>query len=350
VVTSGGSVVRKLLLLLAVIALVAGTGASARAASSGPGSSTGSGSVFVPNPVQSLGDESLTDQKDADAAVPAAAYHDVTLTNLDGSGHLSGDYATIVSETGDPAYSATNTFRYTRHLDEFEQVMAYYWITEAQKYIHRLGFGETRPPIDDRPQAVRINQWGQDNSFATDHPKNELRFGKGGVDDAEDAEVILHEYGHAIHFSQNFSFASEEAGAISEGFGDYWAVTVADVVSKALGVPQREPLACVADWDSTSYTSSVPHCLRRVDTNLHFPADLNGEVHHDGQIWSRALWDIRQALGNVKADTIILQGSFDFPGTTMKELASRTVTAAQQLYGNAAGHAVQNAFAGRGIL
>src|SRR5215472_3182761 len=122
VVTLGGSVVRKLLLLLAVIALVAGTGASARAAGSGPGGSTGVGSVFVPNPVQSLGDESLTDQKDADAAVPPAAYHTVTLTNLDGSGHLSGDYATILSETGNPAYSATNTFRYTRHQDEFEQV------------------------------------------------------------------------------------------------------------------------------------------------------------------------------------------------------------------------------------
>ena len=103
-------------------------------------------------------------------------------------------------------------------------------------------------------------------------------------------------------------------------------------------------------WDSTSYTSTVPHCLRRVDTNLHYPADLNGEVHHDGQIWSRALWDIRQALGNVKADTIILQGSFDFPGTTMPDLATRTVAAAQQLYGNAARHAVQNAFAARGIL
>ena len=211
--------------------------------------------------------------------------------------------------------------------------MAYYWITEAQSYIHSLGFGETLRGIDNRPQNVRINQWGLDNSFATDHPKNELRFGKGGVDDAEDAEVILHEYGHAIHFSQNFSFASEEAGAISEGFGDYWAVTVSDVVAHSLGVPEREPLPCVADWDSVSYTSTVPHCLRRVDTNLHYPADLNGEVHHDGQIWSRALWDIRQALGNVKADTIILQGSFDFPGTTMTELANRTVAAAQSLYG-----------------
>jgi zinc metalloprotease ZmpB len=342
--------VRKLFLLLAAIALATGSATSAMAASPGPGSSTGIGSVFVPNPVQSLGDESLTDQKDADAAVPAAAYDDVTLTNLDGSGFLKGDYAAVVSETGNPAFSATNTFRYTRHQDEFEQVMAYYWVTQAQRYIHSLGFGESRRAIDNRPQAVRINQFGQDNSFATDHPKDELRFGKGGVDDAEDAEVILHEYGHAIHFAQNFVFGSEQAGAISEGFGDYWAVTVADVVSKSLGVPEREPLPCVADWDSISYTSTVPHCLRRVDTNLHFPADLNGEVHHDGQIWSRALWDIRQALGNVKADTIILQGSFDFPGTTMPDLANRTVAAAQQLYGNAAAKAVTKAFTDRGIL
>jgi hypothetical protein len=324
--------------------------AAAVAAKPGPGTSTGVGSVFVSNPVQSLGDETLTDQKDSDAAVPSSAYHDVALSNLDGSGFLRGDYATISSETGNPAYSPTNTFRYTRHQDEFEQVMAYYWITQAQRYIHSLGFGETRRPVNNRPQPVRIDQWGQDNSFATDHPKNELRFGKGGVDDAEDAEVILHEYGHAIHFSQNFSFASEEAGAISEGFGDYWAVTVSDVVAKSLGVPEKEPLPCVADWDSTSYTSGPVHCLRRVDLNLHYPTDLNGEVHHDGQIWSRALWDIRQALGNVKADTIILQGSFDFPGTTMSELAKRTVAAAQALYGASAASAVTKAFADRGIL
>jgi hypothetical protein len=69
---------------------------------------------------------------------------------------------------------------------------------------------------------VRIIQYGADNSFATDHPSTELRFGNGGVDDAEDAEVILHEYGHAIHFSQNFSFDGE-GGAISDGFGDYCA-------------------------------------------------------------------------------------------------------------------------------
>ena len=338
--------------LALVAALTAGAVvvAGATAGKPGPGGSTGTGSVFVSNPVQSLGDETLTDQKDSDAAVPASAYHTVTLTNLDGSGFLSGDYATVLSETGNPAYSPTNTFNYTRHQDEFEQVMAYYWITEAQRYIHSLGFGETRRAVNNRPQPVRINQWGLDNSFATTTPKNELRFGKGGVDDAEDAEVILHEYGHAIHFSQNFSFASEEAGAISEGFGDYWAVTVSDVVAGSLGVVNHEPLPCVADWDSTSYTSNVPHCLRRIDLNLHYPGDLNGEVHHDGQIWSRALWDIRLGLGHVKADTIILSGSFDFPGTTMTDLANRTVAAALQLYGPKEANVTKQAFVSRGIL
>ncbi|MCP6756217.1 hypothetical protein NL533_31820, partial [Klebsiella pneumoniae] len=89
-------------------------------------------------------------------------------------------------ETGDPAFSATNTFVYNRHDDRFEQVMAYYWITTAQNYIQSLGFGAARRPVNKQPQAVRLNQLGADNSFATDHPKNELRFGKGGVDDAED--------------------------------------------------------------------------------------------------------------------------------------------------------------------
>jgi len=329
-------------ILIAAVAVVAVAGAG----KIGNGSSTGSALVFVPNPVQSLGDESLTDQKDSDGAVPAAGYHAVTLTHLDGSGFLRGDYANVYSSTGNLAFSPTNTFAYTRSQDEFEQVMAYYWITEAQTYIHSLGFGS----INNEPQDARINQLGADNSFETTHPKDELRFGKGGVDDAEDAEVILHEYGHAIHASQNFNFDPEENGAISEGFGDYWAVTVSDVVSQALKVPEQEPLPCVMDWDATSYTSTVPHCLRRLDTNLHYPADLNGEVHHDGQIWSRALWDIRQTLHNVKADKIILDGTNGYTGTTMPDLANRTVATAQHLYGNAEAAAVRQAFVDRGIL
>ena len=329
---------------LIVFVLLGLVSSSALAAKAGPNTSTGTGQVFLPNPVADLQNESLTDQKDANYPALQSAYHTVTLTNLDGSGYLQGDWATVRSETGDPAFSTKGAFIYTRDDDRFEQVMAYYWITEAQKYIQSLGFGTTFRPINMKSQAVRINQWGQDNSFATDK-QDEIRFGKGGVDDAEDAEVILHEYGHAIHFSQSPTFyTSVESGSIGEGFGDYWAVTVSNVIA-----PTPDP-ACVADWDSVSYTSGPIHCLRRVDTNLHYPEDLNGKVHHDGQIWSRALWDIRNALGHVKADTIILQAQFDFPGTTMPDLANRTVAAAQTLYGKAEAKAVLAAFQARGIL
>jgi Zn-dependent metalloprotease len=88
-----------------------------------------------------------------------------------------------------------------------------------------------------------------------------------------------------------------------------------------------------------------------VDTNLHYPEDLNGRVHHDGQIWSRALWDIRNALGHVKADTIILEAQFRFaPDTTMPAAAQATVNAAQSLYGASAANKVRAAFQARGIL
>jgi hypothetical protein len=335
--------------LAAACLLFAVAGAGAMAAKPGPGSTTGTGSVFVSNPVEDLNDQSLRDEKDSDAAVPAEAYHTVALTDLDGSGFLRGRWAEIVSETGNPAYSPTNSFLYTRSQDEFEQVMGYYWITESQKYIQSLGFGTRLRPVNMEPQRLRINQWGLDNSFATTH-KDEIRLGKGGVDDAEDGQVITHEYGHAIHFSQNFSFASSEAGAISEGFGDYWSVTITEVVRQRLGLPPLADPACVADWDATSYDPTPPHCLRRVDSNLHYPEDLVGRVHADGRIWSRALWDIRNAVGNVKADTVILEGQFDFPGTTMTALAESTVAAAQRLYGNTTARQVRAQFVARGIL
>jgi len=330
---------------LVVLVLLTLFTSGASAGKEGPGTSTGTGQVFLPNPVAYLGDQSLTDQRDTNYDALQPAYQTVTLTNLDGSGYLRGDWANVRTETGDPAFSSDNTFIYTRDDDRFEQVMAYYWVTEAQNYIQSLGFGATYDAINMESQDLRINQWGQDNSFSWDK-HDYLRFGKGGVDDAEDAEVILHEYGHAIHDSQVPGFGSSvEAGSIGEGFGDYFAVTVSDVLA-----PTADP-ACVADWDSVSYTSTIPHCLRRVDTDLHYPEDLNNRVHHDGQIWSRALWDIRLALGNVTADTIILKAQFDFaPDTSMPAAAQATVNVAEALYGHSTALIVEQAFVDRGIL
>jgi zinc metalloprotease ZmpB len=73
-------------------------------------------------------------------------------------------------------------------------------------------------------------------------------------------------------------------------------------------------------------------------------------VHHDGQIWSRALWDIRGELGHDVADTVILEAHFGMPDPTMPELAASTVAAAQRLFGNAAANKTRAAFVERGIL
>ena len=121
--------------------------------------------------------------------------------------------------------------------------------------------------------------------------------------------------------------------------GDYWAVTVSNIIA-----PTPDP-ACVADWDSVSYTSSLPHCLRRVDLDLHYPQDLLGLVHHDGQIWSRALWDIRQSLGHEVADALILEAQFDFaPDSSMPAAAQVTVATAERLYGKGVAQKVEAAF------
>ncbi|MFF1507945.1 M4 family metallopeptidase [Streptomyces sp. NPDC058326] len=303
--------------------------------------------VFMVNPVQSTGDQSLTDHKDAVSDVPASAYALVTLRNLDASGGLSGRWADVRSETGKPATIAGAT-AYNRSDDQFEQVMAYFWVNESQEYLQSLGFGTELPGANDRVQPVRLNQWGADNSYFTDK-KAEIRFGKGGVDDAEDAEVIVHEYGHAVHHAQVPGFGTTaESGAIGEAFGDYLAVAVGTHAIEKYDWPLKADQACVADWDATGY-SEAPHCLRRLDGTKTY-ADREGEVHADGEIWSRALLDIRTSLGARTADRIIVNAQFGFaPDTSFADAARTTVETAQKMYGTSAANAVRAAFHAREI-
>jgi len=77
---------------------------------------------------------------------------------------------------------------------------------------------------------------------------------------------------------------------------------------------------------------------------------LEGEHADDGRIWSHALWDINRSIGHVKADTVILKGQINFPGTTMPDLAGRIVATAQSIYGSSTATKVRAAFEARGIL
>jgi Fungalysin/Thermolysin Propeptide Motif/Fungalysin metallopeptidase (M36) len=303
----------------------------------------GSGTVFNPNAVVTLQNESLTDSNNQNLAVFAPAYQTVTLTQLNaGVNTLVGAYANNVSKK--PVSSSTRTYNFNRSQAGFEQVMGYYHITVAQEYIHSLGFTN----VNNESQNYRTTGLTADNSFYEPN-LDRITFGTGGVDDAEDAEVIWHEYGHAIQDDQVPGFGSgSQAGAIGEGFGDYWAFTMSVPVSADTATT---PLACIADWDSVSYTSGTPHCLRRVDGTKVYPGDLDGEVHDDGEIWSRALFDIHGALGRTTANTIILEAQFNFaPNTSMPSAANQIVATAQALFGAGAANACTTAFHNRGIL
>lgn len=318
--------------------------------------STGVGVVFKVNPVQSSGDQTLRDQKDSATAVPETEYATVALRNLDGSGYLSGAWANVRSTTGALAFSDTSQFVYDRSQDEFEQVMAYFWINQAQEYLQSLGFGSSLPAILKRPYDVRINQNGIDNSYMWDK-KDLIRLGKGGVDDAEDAEVIVHEYGHAVHHDQVPGFGTSfDAGAIGESFGDYLAVSVGLDAAGDNSWPVQAAQSCPMDWDATSYDPTAPHCIRNFHTGFTIQdRPENWGIHGVGQIWSQALWEIR--LGYVAQgrtteawDTTLIRSQFDYaPDTTFQAAARATYDQALARDGARAARLVRDKFAARGI-
>ncbi len=279
---------------------------------------TGTGQVFLVNAIVATRDNNLSDQADAASAVPQSAYRSVTLAGLDGNGFLDGTYASS-SASKRRVSSASQTFVFDRNSDGFSETMGYYYLDYAQRYIQSLGFSN----VNNRQQVFSIDRYKKDNSFYQSSTKR-ITYGTGGVDDAEDADVVWHEYGHSILDNQVPGYGTTlEADSIGEGFGDYWAGTLGAQLSGGFQD------VCLAEWDATSYSSATPPCLRRLDGTKHYPESIVGEVHDDGEIWSAALWQIRAALGATNADKVILQHHFLLtPDTSFNQAANALVIAA----------------------
>jgi Zn-dependent metalloprotease len=281
----------------------------------------GTGQVFKDNAVVATQNNNLVDSNDAATAVPSNAYSTVTLQGLNGANLLDGQFASG-SDSKSRAAGTNNNFIFLRNNKAFSETMAYFHIDFAQRYIQSLGFTN----VNNRQQVFAIDRTTADNSFYTPSTKK-ISYGTGGVDDAEDAEVIVHEYGHSVQDNQVPGFgAVEEGGAMGEGFGDYLGATVN---SSLAGDFQ---LTCIAEWDATSYAAGVPHCLRRLDSTKHYPENKDGEVHDDGEMWSASLFQIRTALGAAKADKLILQAHFLLSSrATFSDGSNALVTAAINL-------------------
>lgn len=296
----------------------------------------GKGKVFDPNPVATLNNTGLKDN----STIPAGAYTEVELKDLKNTGTLDGPFVST-SKTTNRVKRANHDFRFTRKDRAFKEVMVYFHIDRVQRYIQSLGFNN----VLNHPIAVSIDGETDDNSHYSPADKD-LTFGTGGVDDAEDAEIILHEYGHAIQDDQVPGFGeSAQAGAMGEGFGDYLAASFfADAKPKELR-------PTMGNWDATAYSGDEPPCLRRLDSNKKFPKDLKGEVHDDGEIWSACLWELRGALGRKTADQLVIAHHFLLSRKAKFEDAAKAlITADKQLNQGRNETAIRDVFVRRGIL
>ena len=267
---------------------------------------TGRAWVFDPNPVITLGgaDDLLTAAGNPRRRIPDEAFFLVSVRGLDESGFLHGKRATT-KPTIRRVRRRSHDFRFDAREKGFEEVMAYYHVDRAIRYLESLGF-KGRSAIFREPLRIRANGTRQDNSWYSPGLR-QLTFGSGGVDDAEDAETILHEFGHALQDAITPDFGqSEEAAAMGEGFGDYFA---ASFFSETKSPRYR---ATVMSWDGVTWErGDGPPCVRRVDMDWTMDDWVAGDSEHaNGEIWSATLWDVHEALGRELADRLIIESHF----------------------------------------
>jgi hypothetical protein len=298
----------------------------------------GTAYVFDPNPVSATGDPTLRDETSGVDTLRVLR----TLPELDGSGYVRGPYVDNRHLRGGlPGTPGVNEpslhYDYSRDEAGFEEVNAYFHIDRFQRRLQNLGFTNA----NNRQILVDVHYMADDNSWYEFNARA-LEFGDGGVDDAEDEEIIIHEYGHAIHHNVIPGLAATSGGAtvraLSEGWCDYFAASYG-------GDP------CVGEWDATSYSPDVPPCLRRTDSFLVYPTDLRGEVHADGEIWSCALWAVRDSLGRDVADRLAVESIyFSSASSGFRDAGWALVLADWTLYGGLHLATIEAVLSERGLL
>ena len=131
------------------------------------------------------------------------------------------------------------------------------------------------------------------------------------------ADVVYHEYGHAIHDNSIIEGVGDFSSPLSEGVSDYLAATVADDPAMGVGF----------------FKNGQP--LRHIDPpgfEYVWPDDI-AEAHHFGYIISGALWDLRKLLiakygqvqGVATTDNLYYQAmrrSVDIPSMYFEVLAT----------------------------
>jgi len=293
---------------------------------------TGRGRVFYPDPLtraRTVYGSPFTDANDQHLGMFDTVLDTVALKNIsyvNGKFRLEGPYVKMVNldlPADSVATSLTGDFFFTREQQAFEDVMVYFYADSFQRYVQGLGFTN----LQNGPFPFDAHGYGSaDNSqFVPNGGSSYIRFGDGGVDDAEDADVIIHEYTHALSFgaAPNTNSGFERRG-LDEGMGDYFAASY----SKAI-----DPYnwAKVYSWDGHNEFWAG----RDADIATPYSASITN-FYTMGSIWSSALMRMQAALGRTITDRLMLQEMYaNIANQSLADAANHLLDADTLLYGGA---------------
>lgn len=300
----------------------------------------GTGFVFSPDPITTTGITTLADETPSE--VLDAWRTCVKLEGLDGSGYLTGEFATTepTSDYQPRAFQPDGVFNFSRSNPSFQETMAYYHTDNFTRYIHSLGF----PQLRQYQMKLRVNYPDSQDiaRFVQDGNNREIIFGNHSVDEAEDAQIIWHENTHAV-INQIVKSASvtdsDEFRAIEEGVSDFLAVSR----FAASGPPTLENQndGYFSLWGARGAIPNGGNALRNLNNNRVYPQDFvspttsdpNNAAHYiDSLIWSGMLWDLRQLVGAERADKLCLYALIGQQNIVNFEQMARSIVRANRRY------------------
>lgn len=287
--------------------------------------------VFNPNPVASSGQNyggQLMDNNDANSIFLEQELVEKRIrlsVNTQGNFQLKNKWINVVDVSSPsievPLFTKDSLF-FTRNNPEFEAVNAFFHVNQFLSYLSdTLGFTNL---VSDTIQIDVHALNGLDNSVYRNAGTPQVLFGDGGVDDAEDGQVIIHELTHALfNFTSPNSNVGVERNAIEEGSSDFLAA----MYTSNIGV---DDFYAVPSWDGHNEFWDG----RIVNANKKYPTDYVGNIYEDGEIWASALTQLSDQLGVNKTVELLLESSYFYSSNMTMPQAGAMVLKADSLLNN----------------